>query len=324
MLTILPVKQVPIHPEGNHVNIRRTLLTMAGLVACATVTGACAVATPDPSQMALDYSGGPFSSQAFVECVSPGVRHVTWPNDTFDFYPIGQRTWDFTTKEGAEAPPIRIGTKNQTELFASGSVTLTWNDDCTPYKEYRPDATGRPVLVHEWPGGLAQRFHDTIGRHTHAFALDGGAPQPQGWNEVLGLYVGGPLQIAMNNASLNFTWEQLYNNPAAKADWQKQVEAQLQDLVDSKAGARHFIINQVQLGKPELPATLLAELENNQAANIRKTTADIDKATAANFPGGVTGLAAYQLQQAIAKAIAAGQVKVIPVPTGSIVSVPGS
>jgi hypothetical protein len=295
---------------------------LGGLVAFATIT-ACSVATPDPSQMALEYTGGPFSSQNFDQCVNPGVRHVDWPNNSIDYYPVGQRTWDFKVGPGAEAPPIKISTKNQTELYVSGSVTFTWDDSCTPFSEYRTDANGKRILVHEWPGGLAQRFHDTIGRHTGAAASDGGEPQPEGWNDDVSLYVGGPLTIAMNNASLNFNWEQLYNNNADKAEWQRQVEAQLQNLIDQKTGARHFIINQVQLGKPELPDQLRTELENNQAANIRKTTADIDKSAASTFPGGIAGYTAYQLQLAIAKAVGNGQVKVIPVPTGSIVSVPG-
>lgn len=304
-------------------NARKALTVLAGTVACATLAGACAVANPDPSQTALDYSGGPFSSQRFVQCVDPGVRHVDWPNNTMDYYPVGQRTWDFANKPGAEAPPIATTTKDPTELLVSGSVTFTLDTDCKPYDEYRTDpANGQRTLVHHWDGGLLQRFHDTIGRHSGAFATDGGQPQPDGWDQVVGLYIGGPLQVAMNNASAKFTWGQLYNDPATKDAWEKDVESQLQNLVDAKAGARQFIIHQVQLNKPELPGALLAELVNNQAANIRRSTADIDKATAAGFPGGIAGLAAYQLQQAIAKAIAGGQVKVIPVPTGSIVSIP--
>lgn len=305
-------------------NVRRTLGTLAVLAVAVATTSGCSVATPDPSQMALEYTGGPFSSQNFDSCVDPGVRHVDWPNNSIDYYPVGQRTWDFSNKPGAEAPPIKISTKNQTELYVSGSVTFTWDDSCTPFSEYRTDPTnGKSVLVHQWPGGLAQRFHDTIGRHTGAAATDGGQAQPQGWYDDVSLYVGGPLAIAMNNAALDFNWEQLYNNNNDKANWQVRVEAQLQNLIDQKAGARHFIVNQVQLGKPELPDQLRTELENNQAANIRKTTADIDKSAAASFPGGIVGYTAYQLQLAIAKAIGNGGVKVIPVPTGSIVSVPG-
>lgn len=303
-------------------NVRRALLVAAGAVACATMTGACSVADPDPSQIALDYSGGPFSSQSFVQCVNPGVRSVDWPNNTMAYYPVGQHSWDFANKPGAEAPPIATTTKDPTELLVSGSVTFTLDTDCKPYTEYRLDPLGKQVKIRDWPGGLIQRWHDTVGRHTNAYATDGGQAQPDGWNNDISLYIGGPLQVAMNNASSHFTWGDLYNNPAAKADWQQQVEAQLQTLVDAKTGARHFIIHQVQLNKPELPGALLGELVNNQAAQVRRSTADIDKATAAGFPGGIIGLANYQLQQAIAKAIAAGQVKVIPVPTGSIVSVP--
>jgi hypothetical protein len=305
------------------VNIRRIALTAAGAVACATLAGACAVATPDPSQKVLDYSGGPFSSQNFVQCVDPGVRSVDWPNNSMDYYPVGQRTWDFSNKPGAEAPPIKITTKNQTELFVSGSITFTLDTDCSPYKEYRIDPNSKKaVFVHDWPGGLLQRWHDTIGRHTGAYATDGGQAQPQGWYDDVALYVGGPLTIAMNSAALNFNWEDLYNQNTAKTDWQAQVESQLQSLVDQKAGARHFIINAVQLGKPELPDQLRTELENNQAATIRANTAAIDARTASTFPGGVLQLAQYQLVTALTKAIAANQIKVFPVPTGSIISVP--
>lgn len=290
---------------------RRTLGASATLVTLALTVG-CSVATPDPSQIALHYSGGPFSSQDFENCVNPGVREVDSINDSHDYYPIGQRTFTFSDVQGADAPPLLVSTNSQIKLIVRGTITFRLNTSCAPYK----DTDGRV-----WPGGLIQRFHDTIGRHNQAFATDGGQPQPSGWDDVIRIYVGGPTSKAMNDAGLRFSWQQLYADPAANTAWQQAAIAAIPRLIDQQAGGPHFLIDNVQFLQPSLPDALNHEIENNQAAGLRKATADTDKSAAEQFPGGIQGYLHYQQELAINQAIKDGKVRVIPIPQGSSVIV---
>lgn len=285
------------------------LLGATSLVA--VVTG-CTVADPDTSQVAIHYTGGPFSSQNFEYCTSPGVREVGGASDFDYYYPNGQRTYTFSDAPGADAPPIRVSTGNQTELIVRGTVAFTLNTDCNSFK----DGDGK-----EWKGGKLQRFHDTIGRHKGAFANGGGEAQPQGWKDVLAQYVGGPAEKAMDNAGLGFQWQQLYSDAGKKSEWEQKVLEELPKLILAQAGSDHFIINNIQLQKPDVPDSLRAELEGAQAAGLRKSTADIDKSAAENFPGGVQGYLAYQQQLAINKAIAEGKANINVVPQGSSIVV---
>lgn len=292
-------------------------IAFVGALGVATLTlSGCSVADPDTSQTALHYSGGPFSSQAFQKCIEPGVRDTNGPGDFLFYYPNGQRTFTFADTPGADAPPIRVSTKNQTELIVRGTVTFTLNTSC----DRITDTNGRA-----WPGGLFQRFHDTIGRHKVAYAGDGGEPQPDGWRDVVTLYVGGPAEKAMDNAGLSHNWQDLYSDTATKTAWEQVVIAELPKLINAQVGAQHFIVNNVQIQKPDVPPALRAELDANQAAVLRQNTANTDKSAAENFPGGIQGYLAYQQQLAVNDAIKSGRVPILPIPQGSsvIVAPPG-
>lgn len=289
----------------------RTTGVLVGIGLIGLMTG-CTVADPDTSQVAIHYTGGPFSSQNFDYCVAPGVREAGGTSDYDYYYPNGQRTYTFSDAPGSDASPIRVSTANQTELIVRGTVAFTLNTDCATYT----DSSGK-----EWKGGKLQRFHDTIGRHKGAFANEGGEAQPQGWKDVLAQYVGGPAEKAMDNAGLGFQWQQLYSDADAKSKWEQRVLEELPKLIIAQAGADHFIINNIQLQKPDVPDSLRAELESAQAAGLRKSTADIDKSAAENFPGGVQGYLAYQQQLAINKAISEGKANINVVPQGSSIVV---
>lgn len=290
-------------------------IPMAGALAILAATAAgCAVADPDSSQAVLHYSGGSFSSQNFQNCIEPGTRAVDGAGDYHFYYPAGQRTFVFSDAPGADTPPIRVSTKNQTELIVRGSITFTLNTDCKPYR----DADGRT-----WPGGVFQRFHDTIGRHKVAYGTNGGEQQPDGWLDVVRLYVGAPAEKAMDNAGLGYNWQDLYNNVEAKNAWQKAVEDSLPGLINAQAGGPHFVVHNVQLQKPDVPDSLKAELEKVQAATLRQQTSAIDQGAAATFPGGIQGYASYQLMLAQIKALNEGRGVLIPQGSQVTVLAPG-
>lgn len=302
-------------------NTRKPVLLAAALVACATLSGACAVADPDTSQEVLRYSGGWFNSQAFDTCIGPGVRDVASVGHQHFYYPHGQRTFTFSDVAGADAPPLEVTTKGLIKLKVRGSVTFHLNDNCTPFKETKI-VDGKQIVVADWPGGLMQRFHDTIGKHNRAYAESGGDPQPPGWDDVIRIYIGGPISKAANDAGLGYSPQELAGDPTKNAEWQQKVIAALPGLITQQAGGNHFIVDNVQFLQPTLPETLTAEIENNQAAGLRRATADTDKQTADAF-GGVGAFLDYLTRRAIADAIKEGKVRVIPVPQGSNVIVNG-
>lgn len=302
---------------------RTIAISAAAVIGAALIfsAGGCSVADPDSSQLVLHYSGGPFSSQNFEYCTAPGVRSIGGPGDFNFYYPAGQRTYTFRSNPdgseapGADAPSIRVSTRNQVELIVSGTVTFTLNPACDVYT----DTTGR-----QWLGGKLQKFHDTIGRQKVAYSEAGGEPQPSGWDDTLDLYVGAPAERAMDNAGLGYDWQSLYSDTASKNAWTADVEKRLPELISDQAGDDLFLINNVQLDKPGVPDTLRAELENNQAAALRQQTAQTDQQAAASFPGGLPAYQQYQQQQAINKAIAEGRVNPLIVPQGSPVIVGGT
>ncbi len=299
--------------------IRRTTFALA--LTAAAVAG-CSIANTTPDQVALHYSAGPLDSKEFVECIPSATKLTNDVNDDHFYYPQGQRTFTFDTTPGADGPPINVSTKgNRAELVVRGTITFHLNTDCTEYK----DSQGKT-----WKGGILQRFHDMIGRQKDAYGDDGGEAQHDGWKGVLQTYLGSPAEKAMDNAGLNYPWEDLYGTAEAKGAWEKSVLEELPKLILAQAGDQHFIIDNIQIQKPDVPPGLRAELDNNQAAILKKNTADTDKSIAENFPGGLPGYMEYQRGLAVtarelatAQAIKDGKVKVIPVPQGSSVIVPG-
>jgi len=271
--------------------------------AMAVFTG-CSVATPDTSQRALHYSGGPLSSQNFEDCIEPGTRDVTGPADFNYYYPAGQRTYTFSDRPGSDSPPIMVSSQNEggvTELVVRGTVTFVLNTNCEPYR----DDTGR-----YWAGGRFQKFHDTLGRQNAAFATAGGQAQPAGWSNVLDLYVGAPAERAMDNAGLNYGWQQLYGDVNSKNAWTATVEEQLPKLIREQAGDEFFLVSNIQIDKPDVPNTLKTELEAGQAAALRQQAAE-------SFPGGLAAYQDDQQKQALNRAIVEGKVAAVPIPFGS-------
>ncbi|MGQ0774577.1 MAG: hypothetical protein ACT4NY_09190 [Pseudonocardiales bacterium] len=278
------------------------------------------MADPDTSQAVLHFSGGSFSSQRFLDCVPPGVREVDGPSDFHFYYPDGRRTWTFKSNPdgskatGADAPAIRVSTSNQIELYVSGTATFSLNTACAPWT----DTDGR-----KWEGGPFQRFHDTIGRHNLAFTEDvGGQPQPDGWRIVAEIFVGGPIERAMDRAGQPYEWQALYSSAKDQTAWAEVAERAIPELIEEQAGGPHFILHNVQFDKPNVPASMMLELEEKAASIQRQQTANADRDYATSFPGGLLGYSAYLRQLAETKALNEGRGLLIP--QGSSVIVPQS
>ncbi|MGH3985936.1 MAG: hypothetical protein ACRDTZ_01280 [Pseudonocardiaceae bacterium] len=295
-------------------NTRRTLLTLAGIVACATITGACSVATPDTSQAVLHFSGGAFSSQRFVDCVTPGTRQVDGTSDHHYYYPNGQRTLDFTGGPNADMPPLLVSARNldgtTTDLTVRGVLTFALNTDCGRWV----DGKGKT-----WEGGVFHAFHDQHARARQAFATDEGEPMPPAWRELVRLYVGNLVETALDTQGLSFEPRVLVSDAAQRGELQKRAMAALPGLIDAQAGGPYFLIHNLQIQSVALPESLRNAQDAVQAARLREQAAAVDTSAAANFPGGIGAYDQHQINAAIVKALSEG--RGIPVPFGSSVIV---
>jgi hypothetical protein len=161
-------------------------------------------------------------------------------------------------------------------------------------------------------------FHELIAYKYDAAPTDGGEQMNAGWSALLRNYVGAALDRATDNEALKYPWQRLYTDAPAKAQWERDVLAQLPKVLASLTqGVDLITVNSVLLQKPGIQPQLVQGLTDKQAAELRSQAAEVDKQAAANFPG----YQAYQQQQAVNEAIKSGKVQVLPVPQGSPVIV---
>lgn len=291
-------------PRKAPANRRSRVKAAAGAVVLTLVTAGCAFATPDTSQVAIDYTGGPFEGQEFNKCVDPGIRDQTNLFGYVYYYPAGTRTWDFSNRPGADSPPILVSTSNNQELIVSGTITFTLDTSCEEYT----DAAGTV-----WPGGKLQKFNDTIGRGKGAYFGEDSTQIPQGWRDVLGLYLGGPAERAMDSTGGGFTWQDLYSRQDVAAQFTEAVTAQIPTLLSEQTGGENFFeIISIQIDKPTVPDALRNELQSREAALLSQATANDQLAFANGFPGGLSGYQAYLEQQARTKCYNDGRCIYVP------------
>jgi hypothetical protein len=293
-----------------------------GIGTILALTG-CSTADPSPSQVALHYSNGPFSSQVFQDCVQRGRLEYQGVDDDHFYYPTGQRSFKFSSDPGSDYPPMQITAEGQV-MDVSGTMAFTLDTSCMPWDDL--DANGK--VIKHWPGGLLQKFHETLATQDQAYALKGGDEPGPGWDKLIGKYVKDTTERAVANEALRFGWFKLFADPVAKADWERDVVTKVPALVTAQMGAPYLHVDNILLQKPDPSGSLKAGLASKQEADLRSQAAEVDKAAAANFPGGIAAYTEYQknlsvlsLQHAIAKAIDEGKVKAVPIPQGSNVIV---
>jgi hypothetical protein len=278
------------------------------------VLAGCSIANTTASEVALQYGAGPFDSRVYVSCVPANTRDVNDVNDDHYYYPAGQRDFTFAA-QGGDAAPLTANTRDSLEIKVSGTVKFTLNTDCAEYK----DPSGKV-----WPGGKLQMFHELIASKFGAAPLDGGAPMGDGWKNLLINYLLAAIDRAVDNEALKYGYTDLYASADKKAAWERDVLAQIPEILRSLTqGVDLITINSVLLQKPDVPGQIVSGYADKQAAELRAAAVEVDKRAAAEFPGGIAGYQAYQQQQAVNQAIKDGKVQVIPIPAGSPVIVGG-
>ena len=216
-------------------------------------------------EVALHYSGGPFSSTKWINCVEPSKREWNGPYDRHFKYPDSQTNFVFGPGgEPGYEEGIKFVSKDGIEMTVYGVANFLLATECQTLRQ----------------------FHDLIGNRYGAY-LDNDGSRSAGWtNKVLPIYVGKPLNTAIDRASQAYNYKALYNDPNVKAQWERDVLAALPELVNRQTdGDEDFFINfALTLEKPEPPQSikdaLLKEQSDVASANARKAEAEAQEAAA--------------------------------------------
>jgi hypothetical protein len=215
-----------------------------------------------PDQVALTYNAGPLQSKRFDVCVGASTRAFDGPFDKHFSYPSSQRNFNFSGDTGSDSSPFTIVSRDGIEMTVGGVANFLLNTDCK----------------------TLQKFHELIGNRYRAFME--GEDVSQGWLNMLNVYIGKPLDTAMDRAAQKYAWRDLYNNPATKAAWETEVVEQLPILVDRQTdGEEDFFQNfALTISKPEPPQALkdAVTAEQTQVAQARaaQAKAEADKLAA--------------------------------------------
>lgn len=271
---------------------------------------ACSSVSTTGSTVALQYSAGPFDTKAYQRCWSENQKSLSEDAaDDYFYYPAGQRDFDFSGDgTGKDAPALTSTTRDGQELKVSGVVKFELNTEC---KEYT-DAKGK-----KWPGGVLQYMHETFTAQRGAYGEEDGTMN-ESWSKFLGSYLGAAVDRAVDNSSLNYNWQDLYQNPEIKAKWESTVKGEAEAVVKTLTqDAPIFQIKAVVLQKPDVGDGLKKGLSEKQEAILKSEAARMGEEAGKNFPGGLPAYLNYLREQAVNKAIESGQVKVIPIPQGS-------
>lgn len=295
--------------------LRKLGALAAAALVVATTAGCSTYAQPDTALRGVSYTGGEWESKQFLRCVEPGANEAVDNGGSTYFYPITSRTWDFSNRLGADSPPIQVSTSNNQELAVSGTITFTLVTDCTEYT----DEDGKL-----WPGGKLQKFHDTIGRSKGSFFGEESTVIPQGWRDMLAIYLGGPAERVMDTTGGGVTWQALYSDAATVSNFTKSVKDSVPAAIKSLTGGEvYFDITDIQIDKPTVGPALKTELENAERAALAQGTANAEKAFAVSFPGGLAGYQSYKTQianenlaNAQAECLRSGKCTSVPFPAG--------
>lgn len=275
---------------------------IAGIVAIVVLLGSVIMLfnvtsiSTEPDQAGLWYKAGPLTSTHFDHCVGPGTRQLFGGLDDETYtYPAGIRTYEFHAGGSQDVAPVKALTKDNLELTVSGVVRFQLNTDCK----------------------VLQKFHEQIGLKTNSFM--NGDKTSDGWNTMLATFLQQSLQRAVNEATQDFNWKDLYSSTEVKANWEKKVAELLPTYVKQGMGDEYFDNYSLTIQKPELPGDLLKALqdtqtavEQNNAQKQRNTQVETEIQSIGKLVA-ILGPEGYNTYQAIKD----GKINVMPIPQGS-------
>ncbi len=104
-----------------------------------------------------------------------------------------------------------------------------------------------------------QKFHEQIGLKFRAY-------DDAGWLKLIGVYIGQPLDRAMDAAAKEYGWKDLFSNPAIKQQWEQSVAKYAAQFIKEQGGAGFFGGFSVTLQQPLPPKGVRDALASAQQA----------------------------------------------------------
>jgi hypothetical protein len=237
------------------VSVRHAVGVVTGVVgffALIILFSGASFADTQPDTVAVHQNGSvliPTDRTLAEDCVGPSANRYLGLGDEAFYYPAGQRTYSFSSDKGADHPPFEIATSDNQRMTVSGVLTFFLNTDCT----------------------ILNKFHTEVGRKNWAgqpaFIAQEGAPFT-GWNAMLDVVLGQPLQVSLGANSQQYKTLDLYKSNTVRTKLEKAVVEALPMAVTKMTGGEYFTRYTLTIQRP-LPqkGTVEAlERESNAAA----------------------------------------------------------
>lgn len=275
--------------------MRKKLTIAAIITTLAVATTACSTVNTQPDQQALRYSDPAMGAKQYKEHFGPSSYDMASMMNVDYTYPAGQRVYSFLPGDGGDGNVFAPTTKDGVTLTVEGSVRFA--------------LTSEPEKL--------QEFHEKIGLRMKAY-------DDEGWREMLRVYLRASINRAITDATQGLNWADIYTDPAVKAEWEKDVADLLPQYVEQAIGGDYIGDFEVTLQKPILPEDLENALKDAEVAaqqarvqeeRNQQVNSELDSIRELVDVLGPDGYNVYQ-------AIKDGKVTVMPIPTGSDITIP--
>lgn len=233
----------------------KVLATFVGAGALALGLSACSTPSTAADEIAVHRGGGPFEGKTDKECVPASSREVNSAFDGYFYYPSNQRTYDFVGDKDSDAKPITVVSKDNQTLSIPGQINFELNTDCKVLKA----------------------FHDNIGNRYQAYGTDSGQLEGEGWSKMLNLYIGRAADATMDRVAKQYTWRELYSDPAIKDTLNQKVNEEIQRLVNQQTdGDQVFFQNfQTLVNQPQPSQELVKALQTEESAKANAAATEV-------------------------------------------------
>lgn len=219
-----------------------------GLLALAVVLSLAACSTSAASDEIYVHKGnGIFENKGDKGCVNPADREISGAMDDYFAYPANQRTYAFTGAKGDDGSPFEVVSRDGQPMTIPGTISFSLNTDCA----------------------VLQKFHDKIGNRYSAY-MDGGETS-EGWVKMLNLYFRPAIDATLDRVAKQYDWRQLYSDPAIKDEINKQVNAQVEALVNQQfeGDERFFQRYSALIQQPKADGKLVEALKAAETAKAQ-------------------------------------------------------
>lgn len=215
----------------------------------------CSYADTQPDTVAVHQNGSiliPTDRTLAEDCIETSRSQYLGMGDEAFFYPAGQRTYAFASDKGADHPPFEITTSDNQRMTVSGVLTFFLNTGCEVLKKFHTEV-GRKNWAGQ-PAFIAQDDDDPF----------------TGWDAMLDVVLGQPLQATLSANSQQYKTLDLYKSEATRSRLEQAVVTTLPTAVNKTTGGDYFVRYTLTIQRPIPPKSTIEALEREANATEQK------------------------------------------------------